>query len=114
METASEQITKPVTETVTDSRGRTIIVRKLRSLDRMKVFELNGAENAKNEPYLGYAVLAYAVSSIEGVPLPVPTTKIALEAVVKRLDDEGLLAVSKAFEKFNPASEQEAQDTVKN
>jgi hypothetical protein len=114
METASEQMTKPVTESVTDSLGRSIVVRKPRSLDRMKVFELIGADNAKNEPYLGYAVLAYAVTSIDGSALPVPTTKIALEAVVKRLDDDGILAVSKAFAKFNPASEDEAKETVKN
>jgi hypothetical protein len=114
MDTPSQEMTKVVTESATDARGRNIVVRKLRSLDRMKVFELIGGENAKNEPYLGYAVLAYSVVSIDGNALPTPSSKLALEAIVKRLDDEGLAAAAEAFAKLAPASADESEELVKN
>jgi hypothetical protein len=80
----------------------------------MKVFELIGPDNAVNEPYLGYAVLAYAVSSIDGQPQAVARTKLALEAMVQKLDDDGLAAVGEAFKTLYNETSQETQDAIKN
>jgi hypothetical protein len=113
-ETPSQELAKPITESVNDARSRVIVVRKLKSLDRMKVFELIGADNAVNEPYLGYAVLAYAVSSIDGQPQAIARTKLALEAMVQKLDDDGLAAVGEAFKKLYAETPEQIQDAVKN
>lgn len=98
-ETPSQAIVKAASQTaaVTDPRGRSISLRKLNALDRMKLFELVGADNAKNEQYLGYATLAYMVAAIDGESAPRPTTKLQLEAMVQRLDDDGLEAIGNHF-----------------
>lgn len=102
---------------VTDSRGRKIEVRKLKTLDRMRLLELVGSENANNDRYLGYATLAFSVTSIDDQPIPRPATKMALEAIVQNLDDDGFEAVSKGIaETFLPKVETEAQlkEAIKN
>lgn len=101
---------------VTDKRGRKIEVRKLKTLDRMRLVELVGAANAANEQYLGFAMLAYSVSSIDGNPMGRPATKLALEGIVQELDDEGFDAVSNAFvEHFmDGATPDDVRELVKN
>ena len=86
------------TVTVTDSQGRKIEIRKLRALERMRLVELVGAQNAENDRYLGYATLGYCVNSIDGNPVGTPGSKLALESIVQELDDAGLDAVAKAIE----------------
>lgn len=83
------------TATVTDARGRSIAIRKLGPLDRMKLFEVVGPENSRNEQYVGYAALAFIVSAIDGEPVARPNSKLALEALVQRLDDDGMDAVAR-------------------
>jgi hypothetical protein len=113
-DSASEEIVKPVTETVTDAKGRVIVVRRMNALDRLRVFELIGGENAANEAYLGYSNLAFSVESIDGNPLATPRLKMALEGSVKKLDDHGLAAVAKAFVKLYSETEEETKDAIKN
>jgi hypothetical protein len=102
---------------VQDARKRQLEVRKLKTLDSMRLFEIIGADNSANQQYLGFAMLAYSVVSIDGDSVGRPTTKLALEAIVQRLDDDGFAAVAKAMkDNFLPASasEDEAMDAVKN
>jgi hypothetical protein len=110
MDTPSQEIAKTVTETVENTRGREIVVRKLKPRDRMLLMELIGGENAQNGPYLGYATLAYSVESIDGQLQPAPRTKVALEALVQKLDDEGLDAIGEAFKKIYPSAAQAADE----
>jgi hypothetical protein len=79
---------------VTDKTGRTIHIKKMNALDRMRLAEAVGADNAKNEVYFGYASLAMHVTEIEGDPIIQPRTKLALEGLVQRLGDDGLEAVA--------------------
>lgn len=112
-ETLSQEIVRNAPIKVTDKKGRIIEVRKLKTLDRMRLLELVGAENSANQQYLGFAMLAYSVSSIGGNPIGRPGTKLALEAIVQELDDDGFDAISKAFvEHFS--EEDDAKDLVKN
>lgn len=115
-ETPSQQITKPKIVTVTDALGRKIEVRKLKVLDQMRLFDVVGKERSVNEKYMVYAMLAYSVSQIDNDPIPSPTTMIALEMTVQQLDDEGFVAVTRAFsENFLPAdrTEDEVRDAIK-
>ena len=90
------------TATVTDELGRRITVRYITGRDRMLLFKVLGAELVKNEYYLGYATLAWAVTAIDNgsgedprVPPMVKTSEI--EFLVDRLGDAGLEAVGRAY-----------------
>jgi hypothetical protein len=115
-QTPSQAIVAKKSVTVKDVRGRSIEVRKLKTLERMQLVELVGAVNSANEKYLGFAMLAYSVSSIDGNPVGRPGTKLALETIVKELDDEGFDAVGKAFVDhfIDGVSDVDAKETVKN
>lgn len=97
------------TVTVTDSRGRAIGIKRLNALDRMRLFETIGGANANNEAYLGYATLAYHAVSIDGEHVSRPSSKLQLEGLVSRLDDDGIQAIALAVaEHFAPAGMAEA------
>ena len=101
---------------VQDANGRDLGVRKINTLDRMRLLELVGPDLSNNDRYIGLAMLAYAVTSIGGDPILRPTSKAQLEAVVQRLDDDGFNAVSKAVvDNFISArTTDEAKAAVKN
>jgi hypothetical protein len=108
-ETPSEQIIKAANQviTVTDARNRQIGIKKMGPLDRMKLFEVCGPENSKNEAYLGYASLAFCVSSIDGDAQPRPSNRLQLEGLISRLDDDGLTAVAAGVaEHFAPKGDE--------
>jgi hypothetical protein len=101
------------TATVTDARGRIIEIRKIKPLDRMQLMEIIGPDNSANDRYLGYATLAYCVTKIDKEPVGRLGSKLALEALVQELDDDGMNAVGKGMEEhFIPKDE--SKDAVKN
>ena len=83
--------------TVVDRLGRTIECRRPTALDRFRLFRAIGPM-ATNQHYLGLAMLAVCTTSIDGVPMPFPTTEAALDAAIQRLGDEGTDAVGPALE----------------
>jgi hypothetical protein len=115
-ETPTQAIVKSANavQTVTDERGRVLAIKKMKPLDRLKMFEVVGAENSKNEMYLGYASLAYHVASIDGEAVNRPATKMQLEALVQRLDDDGLNAVGQWLEEQAKANQEIDVETIKN
>src|SRR5271155_5135130 len=80
----SDAETGKTTVIVNDARGRQLEVRKLKPLDRLRLVETIGADNALNQPYLGYATLAASVTAIDGKPVPRISSKLALEALVQQ------------------------------
>lgn len=72
---------------VTDATGRTLHVRRLNALDKLRLFKAVGPALAQNGPYLGMAVLAYAVTELDGVPLPSPGSETQIESAISRLGD---------------------------
>jgi len=115
-ETPSQSIVKAANKlsTITDSNGRSIGIKKMNPLDRLKLFEVIGAENSKNEQYVGYAALAFLVSSIDGEAVPRPANKIQLEALVQRLDDEGMDAIGAHLQAQAEAAEATDEAALKN
>jgi hypothetical protein len=79
---------------VRDPEGRELSVRRLTALDRLRLFKAVGPDLSQNAPYLGMAMLAVAVTAIDGVPVPAPVTEAQLEALVLRLGDGGIAAVA--------------------
>ncbi len=98
-ETPSARIVNEAAQssTVADERGRVLEVRRPGALDRLRLFKAVGPVLAENERYLGYAMLAMCVVSVDGVPVPQPVNETQLEALVARLGDTGLVAVGRAL-----------------
>jgi len=99
METPTERI---VTEAgrplaVTDATGRVLEVRRPGALDRLRLFKAVGPALSGNDRYVGYAMLAYCVQAIDGVPVPAAAGEAQLEALVARLGDTGLQAVGEVL-----------------
>lgn len=82
---------------VTDSAGRVLRIRRPGALDRLRLFKAVGPTLSTNERYVGYAMLAMCVSSIDGVPQPSPSNEGQLEALVQRLGDEGMVAIGRGL-----------------
>lgn len=116
-DTPSESVVKSATEIkyITDTRGRKLGVQKPRALLRYRLLKILGAESAKNEPLLGNAMLAFLVHDINGDQLPPINSERQLEAMIDRLDDDGLAAVAQCLtEKFGIAPVADAEENIKN
>lgn len=85
------------TASVKDERGRLITVKKLSSLKKLKLQELVGANAASIPSYIGTATAAVSVVKIDNEDVPWPTTKLQFEALVDRLDEEGIAAATVAL-----------------
>lgn len=86
------------TRTVMDQAGRSIAVRRLNALDKLRLFKAAGPVLAQNHPWLGMALLAYSVVSIDAVPYPAPFNEQQIEAMISRLGDGGIAAVATALQ----------------
>lgn len=92
---------KRIVET-TDALGRRLTVKFLTARDRMMLAKVIGGELAKNEVYLGYATLAWAVVELDNgsgeEPRIMPMVKASeVEFLVERLGDEGLTAIGAVY-----------------
>lgn len=100
----------------TDARGRQIGYRKPSALDRYRVSKMLGGEIATNQEAAGMAMLAYCCTSIDGEAVPMPNSERAIEALIVRLDNDGINAISMAFaiEYGLAADDEEGKQAVKN
>ena len=95
-------------QTVEAANGAKIAFRRLSVLDKLRLFKAAGPVLSQNEPWLGLAVLAYSVTSIDGVPVPAPCSEAQIEALVARLGEAGIGAVAGAFQSTPSPTVQEA------
>lgn len=84
-------------QTVVDDEGRTIVLRRLTALDKLRLFKAAGPVLSQNQHWLGMATLAVSVDSIDDLPIPAPTTEAQIESLVSRLGDAGIAAVAQAL-----------------
>ena len=82
---------------VMDADGRRLALRRLTALDKLRLFKAAGPLLAQNQMWLGMAVLACSVAAIDDVPVPQPANEAQIEALVARLGDGGIAAVSAAL-----------------
>lgn len=96
--------------TVTDAKGRTIVLKKPGTLAQFRLVELMG-ESAKNVVYMNMVLPLIFVVSIDGDSVN-KATKPQIEALIQRLDDEGVEAVAQAVQehwgKQDPEADQAA------
>ena len=82
---------------VTDRLGRRLTLRRMTSLDKLRLFKSAGPVLSQNQPWLGMAMLACSVAEIDNVPVPAPTNEQQIESMVARLGDLGIAAVAEAL-----------------
>jgi len=85
------------TETVQDAAGRSLSLRRLNALDKLRLFKAAGPVLAQNPLWLGMATLACAVIEIDGIPIPSAINEAQIEALVGKLGDTGIAAIAKAL-----------------
>jgi hypothetical protein len=102
------------TMSVVDAEARTLVLRRLGALDKLRLFKAVGSLLSQNEPYLGMAMLACSVASIDGVPIPPPTNEAQVESLVSRLGDAGIAAAAAALPPVVLADAAAAKDLAGN
>jgi hypothetical protein len=100
--------------TVTDANNRAIEIRRLSAFDRMKLFAAAGAELSENMQWISYALCASAVTAIDGVMEPFPTSQRAIETRVKLLGDAGIECVGRGYKEHFSAGETGDLAEIKN
>ena len=88
----TEQVINPMQ--VIDSRGRVLKLRKLDILSESRLVRMLGQDTVTNSIYMnGYVIPAVMVSEIDGEALFLPMSERQMEALIQRLDNDGLEAV---------------------
>lgn len=111
--TPSEQVVAKAAEsfTVTDARGRVIVVKKPGVLAQYRLIETLGA-SASNETYVAMVLPLIYVAAIDGDTVLPLGRKSEIDALIQRLDEEGLSAVmqcvSDNFAKADPEADRQA------
>jgi len=97
--TPTQNILSRATETraVIDASGRRLLVRRATAIDTLRLLKAAGPLLAENQPWLGMAMMAMCILSIDDLPIPAPQTEAQIESVFERLGDDGLAAVASAF-----------------
>lgn len=93
---------------ITDARGRSITLKKPGILAQYRLVEAMGAESAKNEVYMGMILPVIFVAAIDGVQVVAPSNKAQIEALIVRLDEEGIAAVAQGVQDHFGAQDPEA------
>ena len=95
--TPSDQVVaKATAETViTDGRGRSIRLKKPGVLTQFRLIEVLG-DTAKNEVYMAMVLPLLFVTEIDGETIFPPSRKSEVEALIQRLDEDGIGAVQAA------------------
>lgn len=83
---------------ITDKNGRKISLRRVGVVETLRLFKALGPELSVNHAYMGYAKIAAAVATLDGVPVPIPNSESSLENLLERLGDDGADAVATAIE----------------
>lgn len=80
-------------EDIKDERGRVLSVRKPGPLAQYRILEAVGPETAANTTYMQMVNPLLYLGAIDGDPVHLPTSKREVEALILRLDDDGLGAL---------------------
>jgi hypothetical protein len=79
---------------IIDNLGRIITLKKPGVLAQFRIVEIMES-SAKNEVYMAMVMPIIFVAAIDGDPVLMPNSKREVEALISRLDDEGVDAVHK-------------------
>ena len=80
-------------EYTTDTLGRTLGVTRINAKLRRRVVKSLSPAQGDKQQYLFMALIACACVSIDGTPVQFPTSELLIDALIDRLEQEGLDAV---------------------
>lgn len=93
---------------VKDARGREIGLRKPGVLAQYRLPKVLGPELSENATYMKMVLPLLFVVSLEGQPVAFPQTDREIEALIQRLDEDGIVAVLHGVEANFGAQDPEA------
>jgi hypothetical protein len=94
-----------------DAFGRVLGVMRINAKLRVRVVKALSAGNGEKPQYLFMAMVACACVSIDGAPVQFPMSEIAVDALIFRLEQEGLDAVGECLaQNFPDASRQDIKN----
>ena len=97
MSTPTEQITQNLKEvTVTDKRGRRITLKKYSYLRETQFIRMLG-DAAQNDRYVNGVLPVLYVTSIDDDRVLTPNSQRELDAIISRLDEDGMIAVGQCI-----------------
>lgn len=116
-ETPSTQMIKSASAevVVTDARGRAITLKKPGVLAQFRMIEMLGAAAAANQVFVNMVLPVTFVTAIDGDPVSRCSTRGELDALIQRLDEEGIQAVMEGVpQHFSPPNLEKDAEAVKN
>lgn len=94
-------------EHTTDALGRTLGVTRLNAKLRRRVVKALSPSQGEKSQYLFMAMIACACVSIDGESVQFPTSELLIDALIDRLEQEGLDAIGLCIAlKFTPAKDE--------
>jgi len=94
----NQVIAKATSEvTVTDARGRQIRLKKPGVLAQYRLIDILG-DSAKNQVYVGMCLPLIYVAAIDDDAVYQPVSRKEIDALIQRLDEDGIAAVTMALE----------------
>ena len=97
-----------------DGKGRKITIRRPGILAQYRIVEAMGAESAANDVYRNMCMPLLYVAAIDGDDVFMPTSKRELEALIQRLDEDGMIAVQVGISKLEPSTSGGGEESAKN
>jgi hypothetical protein len=99
---------------VVDSKGRVIKIKKPGVLAQYRLIEVLG-QTASNATYMNMVMPLIYVAEIDGEVVFMPKTKREIEALIQRLDEEGINAVMDAVHaNYGAQNAEEDKAAIKN
>ena len=100
--------------TVTDVKGRVLTLRKPNVLAHYRLVKILG-EAASNTAYMSLVSPITYLTAIDGTPVSQPNTERELDALIQRLDEEGIMALMEGLQNhFAKAPQVEQEQALKN
>ena len=94
-------------EYTTDALGRTLGVTRLNAKLRRRVVKALSPSQGEKSQYLFMAMISCACVSIDGTPVPFPTSELQIDALIDRLEQEGMDAIGLCIALNFPATKAE-------
>lgn len=101
--------------TIEDGNGRSITLQKPGVLAQFRLIKILGPETARNTTYVQMVLPLTYVVDIDGMVVAQPNTEREIDALISRLDEEGVTAVMIGVqEHFGSGSAEQAKEEIKN
>jgi hypothetical protein len=100
------------TVTVTDPRGRRIVMKRPNVLAQYDLIEVLG-DAANNQTYVGMVLPLLFVTEIDGEAESPLTSKLLVRALIQRLGEDGVNSVMKSMQEHFGADEEVTKEAIK-